>query len=155
MVPGRSRCHRGFTGWYTLSAAVDFLTPVVNYSCIWQRGHECLFNEAATELDMAETATLTKDDVIEALRDVYDPEIPVNIVDLGLVYVVEVADGDVHVEMTLTAPGCGMGPYIAQQAEWRIAELEGVEDVQVDVVFDPPWSPDRITEEGKQLLGLD
>ena len=105
---------------------------------------------------MAETTEqLTREQVLEALKDVYDPEIPVNVVDLGLVYNVEVEDGDVHVEMTLTAQGCGMGPYIAQQAEWRVAELEGVEDVQVDVVFDPPWSPERISEDGKRLLGID
>ncbi len=100
-------------------------------------------------------AVLTKDHVLNALKEVYDPEIPVNVVDLGLVYNVEVEDGDVHVEMTLTAPGCGMGPYIAQQAEWRIAELEGVEDVQVDVVFEPQWTPDRISDDGKKLLGID
>jgi metal-sulfur cluster biosynthetic enzyme len=104
---------------------------------------------------MPDTQVLNKDNVIEALKDVYDPEIPVNVVDLGLIYTVEVADGDVHVEMTLTAPGCGMGDYIAQQAEWRIAEIEDVEDVQVDVVFDPPWIPDMITEDGKRLLGID
>ncbi|MBC62892.1 MAG: aromatic ring hydroxylase [Chloroflexi bacterium] len=104
---------------------------------------------------MAETEQLNNDTVIEALRDVFDPEIPVNVVDLGLIYNVDVSDGDVHVEMTLTAPGCGMGPYIAQQAEWRIAEIDDVEDVQVDVVFDPPWTPDMITEEGKALLGID
>ena len=61
---------------------------------------------------MPDSETVTKDDVLEALRDVYDPEIPVNIVDLGLVYGVEVADGDVDVSMTLTFAGCGMGPYI-------------------------------------------
>ena len=105
---------------------------------------------------MAETtAILSRNEVMDALRDVYDPEIPVNVVDLGLIYSVEVDDGDVHVEMTLTAAGCGMGPYIAQQAEWRIAEIEDVEDVQVDVVFDPPWNPDMITDDGKRLLGLD
>jgi len=104
---------------------------------------------------MPVTEELNNDTVIEALRDVFDPEIPVNVVDLGLIYSVEVSDGDVHVEMTLTAPGCGMGPYIAQQAEWRIAEIDDVEDVQVDVVFDPPWTPDMITEEGKALLGID
>ena len=70
---------------------------------------------------MANLKTVTKDDVLEALRDVYDPEIPVNIVDLGLVYEVEVADADVEVQMTLTFAGGGMGPYIAQQAEWRLA----------------------------------
>jgi len=104
---------------------------------------------------MAETATLTRDDVYEALREVYDPEIPVNVVDLGLVYDVKVEDGDVSVTMTLTFAGCGMGPYIAQQAEWRLAELENVEDVNVDMVYEPPWTPDMITEEGKKLLGLD
>ncbi|MBF16574.1 MAG: aromatic ring hydroxylase [Chloroflexi bacterium] len=104
---------------------------------------------------MPEIEQLNNDTVMEALRDVFDPEIPVNVVDLGLIYSVEVSDGDVHVEMTLTAPGCGMGPYIAQQAEWRIAEIDDVEDVQVDVVFDPPWTPDMITEEGKALLGID
>ena len=104
---------------------------------------------------MADTTTVTKEDVLEALRDVYDPEIPVNIVDLGLVYEVEVADADVEVQMTLTFAGCGMGPYIAQQAEWRLAEVEGIEDINVDLVFDPPWTPDMITEEGKRLLGLD
>jgi|TARA_B110000263_G_scaffold232096_1_gene227888 metal-sulfur cluster biosynthetic enzyme len=98
---------------------------------------------------------LTKDDVIEALKEVYDPEIPVNIVDLGLVYDIEVEDGEVAIEMTLTAQGCGMGPYIAQQAEWRIAEIPGVEDVEVELVWDPPWSPELITEDGKRLLGLD
>ena len=98
---------------------------------------------------------ITSEQILEALRDVYDPEIPVNVVDLGLIYTVEISEGDVHVEMTLTAPGCGMGDYIAQQAEWRVAEIEDVEDVQVDVVFDPAWTPDLITEEGKQLLGID
>ena len=104
---------------------------------------------------MADTKTVTKEDVLEALRDVYDPEIPVNIDDLGLVYDVEVQEADVEVQMTLTFAGCGMGPYIAQQAEWRLAELEGIEDINVDLVFDPPWTPDMITDEGKKLLGLD
>ena len=104
---------------------------------------------------MATEQVLTKDEVIEALKEVYDPEIPVNIVDLGLVYDVEVSDGEVAIEMTLTAQGCGMGPYIAQQAEWRVAELPGVEDVEVELVWDPPWSPELITEDGKRLLGLD
>jgi metal-sulfur cluster biosynthetic enzyme len=104
---------------------------------------------------MATQTILTTDEVYEALRDVYDPEIPVNIVDLGLVYGVDVADNNVEVKMTLTFAGCGMGPYIAQQAEWRLAEIDSVEDVNVEVTFDPPWTPDMITDEGKKLLGLD
>ena len=101
------------------------------------------------------TATITKDVVLEALHDVFDPEIPVNVVDLGLIYGVEVEDGNVDVRMTLTFAGCGMGPYIAQQAEWAIAELEAVEDVEVEMVFEPPWNADMISEEGKASLGLD
>jgi len=104
---------------------------------------------------MAETATVTQEDVVEALRDVYDPEIPVNIVDLGLVYDIKVDEGDIEIQMTLTFAGCGMGPYIAQQAEWRLAELDGAEDINVDLVYDPPWTPDMITEEGKKALGMD
>ena len=98
---------------------------------------------------------LNKDKVIDALKEVFDPEIPVNIVDLGLIYDVDINGSDVDVKMTLTAAGCGMGPYIAQQAEWAISELEDVEDVKVDIVFDPPWDPERITEDGKKLLGID
>ena len=104
---------------------------------------------------MAETATVTREDVLEALKDVFDPEIPVNVVDLGLVYDVNVVENDVSIRMTLTFAGCGMGPYIAQQAEWRIAEMEEVEDVNVEMVYEPPWTPELITEDGKKLLGLD
>lgn len=104
---------------------------------------------------MTTAQTLTPESVKDALRDVYDPEIPVNIVDLGLVYDVAVAEGNVDVTMTLTFAGCGMGPYIAQQAEWRIAEIDEVEDVNVELTFEPPWTPDMITEDGKKLLGLD
>jgi metal-sulfur cluster biosynthetic enzyme len=104
---------------------------------------------------MTESATLTLDEVYEALRDVYDPEIPINVVDLGLIYDVKVEDANVDIKMTLTFAGCGMGPYIAQQAEWRLAEIENIDDINVEMVFDPPWTPDMITEEGKKLLGLD
>ena len=104
---------------------------------------------------MASTATITKEEVIEALRDVYDPEIPINVVDLGLIYDCQVEGGDIDIKMTLTFAGCGMGPYIAQQAEWRVAEIEGVDDVNVELVYDPPWTPDMISDEGKMELGLD
>lgn len=96
------------------------------------------------------------DAIRTALKDVYDPEIPVNVVDLGLIYDIAVTPvNDVHVKMTLTAVGCGMGPYIAQQAEWAVSSLEGVKDVDVELVFDPPWTPDMITEDGRKTLGID
>ena len=104
---------------------------------------------------MAE-ATITTDAIYEALKTVYDPEIPVNVYDLGLIYGLEIDEqNNIGVTMTLTAPGCSMGPQIAQNAEWRIAEIDGAGDVQVEMVFDPPWTPNLITEEGKKLLGID
>ena len=100
-------------------------------------------------------ATLTREVVLDALKNVYDPEIPVNIVDLGLVYDVQVKnDSDIYVQMTLTFPGCGMGPFIAQQAEWAIQEIDGVEDVEIEMVFEPAWSPELISEEAKAQLGI-
>jgi probable FeS assembly SUF system protein SufT len=100
-----------------------------------------------------------KDALWEALKSVFDPEIPVNIVDLGLVYSLETServDGGhkVDMQMTLTAPGCGMGPAIAQDAQERLEAVPGVSEAKVDIVWDPPWSQEMITEEGKMVLGL-
>jgi len=102
---------------------------------------------------------LNEDDVWAQLKTCYDPEIPVNIVDLGLIYSLEIkpqADGGnlVEVKMTLTAPGCGMGPSIASDAQRKILTVPGVTDAQVDVVWDPPWNAERISQEGKQKLGM-
>ena len=96
-----------------------------------------------------------KEEIIEALRTVYDPEIPINLVDLGSIYDVAVnGENNVYVQMTLTFPGCGMGPQIAQQAEWAIQDVDGVEEVEIEMVFDPPWSPDLISEEARNQLGI-
>lgn len=100
-------------------------------------------------------AEVTRDEVYQALKTVYDPEIPVNVVDLGLIYDVQVSDdSNVFVQMTLTFPGCGMGPHIAQQAEWAIQDLDGVEEVEIELTFDPPWSPEMISEEARMMLGI-
>jgi len=93
------------------------------------------------------------------LRGVYDPEIPVNIVDLGLVYSMDVKTRDgggycVEVSMTLTAPGCGMGPAIAEDAKGKIMQVPGVSEADVRLVWDPPWNQNMISEEGKMKLGL-
>ena len=92
--------------------------------------------------------------VWDQLRTCYDPEIPVNIVDLGLVYDVQVADQKVDVKMTLTARGCGMGGYIASEAEQKLMELPGVEEAKVEVVWDPPWEPSMISLEARKTLGM-
>jgi probable FeS assembly SUF system protein SufT len=98
--------------------------------------------------------------VWDSLRNVYDPEIPVNIVELGLVYDLKVVPLDeggnrVDVKMTLTAPGCGMGPVIASDAKARIEAVPGVTTAEVEVVFEPPWSPAMMTEAAKLELGFD
>ncbi len=100
-----------------------------------------------------------EDDVWAQLRNVYDPEIPVNIVDLGLVYDLTLAKGAsggtaVNVKMTLTAPGCGMGPTIAADARSRILAVPGVESAEVELVWSPPWNQGMITEAGRMKLGL-
>ncbi|MGF1453707.1 MAG: iron-sulfur cluster assembly protein [Opitutales bacterium] len=151
--------------------------------------------EAAAGADDDSTERPSQEVVWEALKTVYDPEIPVNIVDLGLVYSMEILpmgpvsddaarteDGSevavaenaekepatagatekaaaasgwrVEVKMTLTAPGCGMGPVIADDARTRVLAVRGVKDAQVDIVWDPPWEQSMISEEGKMELGL-
>lgn len=95
-----------------------------------------------------------------ALKSCFDPEIPVNIVDLGLVYDMKLSsreDGGkrVDVKMTLTAPGCGMGTYIAGDAQTKIRGLPNVKEANVEVVWEPVWGPERISPEGRQLLGID
>lgn len=92
------------------------------------------------------------------LRNVYDPEIPVNIVDLGLVYDCIIDDKDdkkvVTVKMTLTAPGCGMGPTIAADAQSRIMTVAGIDEANVELVWEPAWNQDMISEEGRMKLGM-
>ena len=97
--------------------------------------------------------------VWDQLKTVFDPEIPVNIVDLGLVYDCAVTKTDagatsVNVKMTLTAPGCGMGPTIAADARGKILSLEGIDDAEVELVWDPPWNQAMISEAGKMKLGI-
>jgi probable FeS assembly SUF system protein SufT len=110
-----------------------------------------------------EEASMLKDAPLEEqvwaqLKSVYDPEIPVDIVNLGLVYdcSIDEADGKrtVSVKMTLTAPGCGMGPVIAADARSKILTIDGIDDAQVDLVWDPPWNQEMISEEGKMKLGM-
>jgi probable FeS assembly SUF system protein SufT len=102
---------------------------------------------------------VSEDDVWNQLRQCYDPEIPVNIVDLGLVYdcrLTKKGDGGtkVQVKMTLTAPGCGMGPAIAHDAQSKILSIDGVDEADVQLVWDPPWNQSMISEAGRMKLGM-
>jgi metal-sulfur cluster biosynthetic enzyme len=107
---------------------------------------------AAQPLDLSQP--LSEDLVFQALRKCRDPEIPVNIVDLGLIYDVRIAEDLVNVKMTLTTQGCGMGGYISQEAEEQIRSLPGVREARVEIVWDPPWNPSMISEAGRKVLGL-
>jgi metal-sulfur cluster biosynthetic enzyme len=98
---------------------------------------------------------LTRDRLLEVLRNVYDPELGINIVDLGLVYGVDVVDdGVVHVEYTLTTMGCPIGPLIEQQIEALLLNVEGVKGVDAEMVLRPAWSPEMMSEEAKAALGF-
>ena len=114
--------------------------------------------EVAPEIKTAD-GPVEESVVWDALRTCYDPEIPVNIVDLGLVYEVHVVDTDeggnhVEVTMTLTAPGCGMGPFIVDDVRAKTLAVENVTDVHVELVFDPPWDRIMMTDEAKLQLGM-
>ena len=95
-----------------------------------------------------------KDAVMGALNQCYDPEIPgISLVELGLIYDVRIEEAKVHVKMTLTAAWCGMGPAMAADARSKVEALEGVEEANVELVWDPPWNPEMITPEGKSKMG--
>ncbi|TXR53310.1 putative Fe-S cluster assembly protein SufT [Reinekea thalattae] len=111
------------------------------------------------EAEVLEFSEVTGDDVQEdqvwyALSTVFDPEIPVNIVSLGLVYAVQVSQKSVQIQMTLTAPGCGMGPVLVDDVKYRVAMVPNVENVQVDLVFDPPWHREMMSEEAQLETGM-
>ena len=97
---------------------------------------------------------LKPEEIRELLREVYDPELGVNIVDLGLVYEIRNDDGDVYIRMTLTTPGCPLHDTIASAVERLLEGQRGIRSVKVDIVWNPPWSPDKMSEEAKRQLGF-
>jgi FeS assembly SUF system protein len=99
-------------------------------------------------------AVVKEEDVIEVLREVFDPEIPVNIVDLGLVYEIDIKPSRVDVKMTLTALGCPMAGEVMSDVRDHLLQLEGVEEAGVELVYEPPWSPERMTEDARWELGM-
>jgi probable FeS assembly SUF system protein SufT len=122
-------------------------------------GKEPVGEPAPSAEGSPKTGAELRDEVWAQLKTCFDPEIPVNIVDLGLIYALDVepdeAGGNkVGVKMTLTAQGCGMGDSIASDAQRKIERVPGVASALVEVVWDPPWTPERISPEGKELLGI-
>jgi metal-sulfur cluster biosynthetic enzyme len=97
---------------------------------------------------------VTADDVENALTNVIDPELGLDFVELGLIYGIEVDGGNVHVTFSLTSPGCPIGPQVSEQIDEFVSELEGVESVESSMVFTPPWTPERMSEDAKFALGF-
>ena len=116
--------------------------------------------EAEAKHSSAQEATFNEQMVWDQLKTVYDPEIPVNIVDLGLIYSCRITDLDqggkkIDVDMSMTAPGCGMGNVLKADVEGKLSRLPEVREVRVEVVFEPPWTPGRMSEAAKLQLGFD
>lgn len=99
---------------------------------------------------------ISEEQVWQALRSIYDPEIPVNLVDLGLIYQVKINQQNktIDIKMTLTAPGCGMGPVLISDVKYRTAKVPNVQGVEVELVFDPPWNRDMMSDEAKLETGM-
>ena len=96
----------------------------------------------------------TKEEVLEILRTVEDPELGMDVVDLGLVYEVDVEDSTAKVLYSLTSMGCPAGPLIAQDMDGAVRQVEGIENVELELTFDPPWTPDRMSDDAKFILGF-
>jgi metal-sulfur cluster biosynthetic enzyme len=102
----------------------------------------------------SDTATVSEDDVLEALEEVIDPELGLDFVSLGLVYDVEIEDSEVYVTFTLTTPACPIGPQVSEQMKEFVGDISGVSAVHPKMVFDPPWSPEMMSEDAKFALGF-
>jgi probable FeS assembly SUF system protein SufT len=162
MVPSGARImlHQGTEVTITQALGNAFTVNVFgNLARIDSKDADALGKEVHDPLqDLPADATL-EEKIWAQLKTVYDPEIPVNIVDLGLVYDCDVqAESNnkfhVKIDMTLTAPGCGMGPVIAADAQHKVALIPEIDDVEVNLVFDPPWDRDKMSEAAKLELGL-
>ena len=104
---------------------------------------------------MSENTRITKEMVLEKLKEVIDPEIGIDVVNLGLIYELKInPDNTVYVKMTMTTPGCPLTMWLLQAVEQKILEIPGVKDAEIELTFDPPWTPDRISEEVKKRLGM-
>lgn len=151
----------GTEAYVTQALGGSFTLRVPDYGGLFRiagRDADAIGKEPADALPAEALGETLEEQVWATLRTCYDPEIPVNIVDLGLVYDMRIGPEDdgsrVDVKMTLTAPGCGMGGAIAADARLKLLGLPGVKDANVEIVWDPPWNPQMISPEGRERLGM-
>ena len=118
-------------------------------SALGLKAEELIFEENNSD-------EILEEQVWQALKSIYDPEIPVNLVDLGLIYSVNISQekASIQIDMTLTAPGCGMGPVMVSDIKYRLSKIPNVEHVEVELVFDPPWSREMMSEEAQLETGM-
>lgn len=163
LVPSGARVmlHKGTEVSITQALGNSFTVNVYgNLARIDAKDADALGREVRTLLDDLPEGASVEDKVWAQLHTVYDPEIPVNIVDLGLIYTCKLMPAaeegrvNVHIDMTLTAPGCGMGPVIVNDVQEKVAAIPEVAQVEVELVFDPPWSQDRMSDVAKLELGV-
>ncbi len=162
MVPSGARIllHKGTEVTITQALGSSYTVNVYgNLARIDLKDADALGKEAKNALEELPTDASIEDKVWTQLKTVFDPEIPVNIVDLGLVYHCKVLPQDsgkviVEIEMTLTAPGCGMGPVIAGDAKEKVLAIEEVESAEVEIVFDPPWEQSMMSDAARLELGF-
>ena len=109
---------------------------------------------AVIEFDVADGSSIKGEEVVEALRECYDPEIPVNIIDLGLVYGVNIKPERIDVRMTLTALGCPMAGEVMTEVRDKLLTIPGVQEAGVELTYEPPWTPDRMSEDARWELGM-
>lgn len=110
--------------------------------------------DSPNPLGDASGTEVTEEKVLEVLSGVYDPEIPIDIVNLGLIYGIEINGGSVQINMTMTAPGCPASTQIAGESKILVGEMPGVESVEIEIVWDPPWDTDKMSEEARQSMGM-
>lgn len=162
MVPSGAQIilHEGTEVTITQALGSSYTVSVFgNLARVEAKDADALGKEARSPLDDLPADATLDEKVMTQLKTVYDPEIPVNIVDLGLIYncdLKEREDGSyyVWVDMTLTAPGCGMGPVIAGDAKARILAIPEVSDAHIEIVFDPPWDQSMMTDAARLQLGM-
>ena len=117
-----------------------------------------LFSKPSTdnkELDNPKSENLSPEGIREILKPIQDPDLGISVVDLGLIYNIENKDGDINIEMTFTTPACPYGPQILEEIKYTLNALDDVGSVNIDVVWDPPWSMERISEETRLEMGMD
>ncbi len=149
--------HQVLGGSYTVQTGYGLFR--INGADADALGEQVAVSNPASQISNSPDGAPDPEAVWDQLRQVFDPEIPVNIVDLGLIYSIDISKRDdgghkIDVAMTLTAPGCGMGPVIAEDAKSKILLVPGVAEADVRITWEPPWNQSMISEEGKMKLGL-